>query len=65
MAAAIPIWRVRAEAALPDGVTFVREAVVRPSTDPRRPIVALAWLEGSRFPPPPDATSERRDAGRP
>ncbi len=65
-AASIPVWRVRAQARLPDGVTFVREAVVRPSTDPRRPIVALAWLEGKPFPPPPpDPSSERRDAGRP
>ena len=32
---------------LPDGVTFVREAVLRPSADPRRPVVALL-LAGRR-----------------
>ena len=47
---AVPVWRIHTEATLPDGVTFVREAVVRPMTDPRRPIVALAWTEGARLP---------------
>ena len=28
-----------------DGVTFAREAVVNPSGDMRRPLVALAWLD--------------------
>ena len=27
----VPVWRIRAEVTLPDGVTFVREAVLRPS----------------------------------
>jgi general secretion pathway protein K len=40
-------WRIRATAALGDGVTFVREAVVRPSADMRRPLIVLAWLQGS------------------
>ena len=31
------VWRVRAEAFDADGVTFVREAVVRATADPRRP----------------------------
>jgi general secretion pathway protein K len=39
------IWRVRAVAALPDGVTFAREAVVSPSGDVHRPFIALAWLD--------------------
>ena len=46
----IPVWRVHAEARLPDGVTFVREAVLRPINDVRRPIVALVWTEGARLP---------------
>ena len=41
-------WRIRAEVVMPDGVTFVREAVLRPSTDAERPLIALAWLEPSR-----------------
>ncbi len=45
---AVPVWRIRAEAAMPDGVTFVRDAVLRPSSDPKRPVVALLWQEGSR-----------------
>jgi general secretion pathway protein K len=44
-AGAGPVWRVRAEAKMPDGVTFAREAVVNPSGDMRRPFVALAWLD--------------------
>ena len=40
-----PVWRVRAVATLPDGVTFAREAVINPSGDVRRPFVALAWLD--------------------
>ena len=48
---AVPVWRIRAEAAMPDGVTFVRDAVLRPSPDPKRPVVALLWQEGSRAAP--------------
>jgi general secretion pathway protein K len=44
----VPIWRIRAEATLADGVTFAREAVLRPSPDAQRPLIALAWLEPSR-----------------
>jgi general secretion pathway protein K len=44
----VPVWRVRAQVSLPDGVTFVREAVLRPSPDAQRPLIALAWLEPSR-----------------
>ena len=44
----VPIWRIHAEATSPDGVTFAREAVLRPSPDAQRPLIALAWLEPSR-----------------
>jgi general secretion pathway protein K len=55
-AGAIPVWAIRAEARLPDGVTFVREAVLRPSTDPMRPVVAYVWQDGV-LPPQPDAAA--------
>ena len=48
LAGAGPVWRIRAEATAPDGVTFVREAVVRATADPRRPFYALLWSEGER-----------------
>ena len=48
LAGAGPVWRVRAQATAPDGVTFVREAVVRATADPRRPFYALLWSEGER-----------------
>ena len=48
---AVQIWRIVAEATLPDGVTFVREAVVRPAQDTRRVLVVLAWQEGLRAAP--------------
>jgi general secretion pathway protein K len=44
----VPVWRIHAEASMPDGVTFVREAVLRPSPEAQRPLIALAWLEPSR-----------------
>ena len=47
---AVPVWRLHAEARLPDGVTFVREAVVRQVNDIRRPLVVLAWTEGVPLP---------------
>ncbi len=46
---ALPRWRIHAEAVLPDGVTFVRDAVVTPSSDPRRGLIALLWQEGTPF----------------
>lgn len=62
---AIRTWRIRAEAHAADGVTFVREAVVRPSQDPSRPLVVLAWLEGASAPAAPaDARNENNDAAR-
>jgi len=50
MSGRVPVWRIRADAWLPDGVTFAREAVLRPSNDPARPLIALAWLEPQRAP---------------
>jgi general secretion pathway protein K len=44
---AIAVWRIQAQAVMPDGVTFVRDAVLRPSMDPRRPVIALLWQEGA------------------
>jgi general secretion pathway protein K len=59
---AIPVWRIRTEATMGDGVTFVREAVVRPSLDPRRPMIALLWQQGSRITPFAAATEKPADA---
>ena len=64
MAGAAPVWRIRAEATMPDGVTFVRDAVLRPSVDPRRPMIALLWQEGARTPAPQPPT-ENGDTGAP
>jgi general secretion pathway protein K len=58
----VPVWRVHAEAKLPDGVTFVREAVVRPVSDVRRLIVALVWTEGARLPAAAPPASPARSA---
>ncbi len=54
---ATPVWRIHAEATMADGVTFVRDAVVRPSVDPRRPLIALLWQEGARAPLPEPVTA--------
>ncbi len=51
-AGAVPVWRIRAQATTPDGVTFAREAVVRPSGEPRRPLITLNWADGITQPPP-------------
>ena len=56
----IKVWRIRAEATLPDGVTFVHEAVLRPSPDAMRPLIALAWLEPSRSAAAPPLASNTR-----
>ena len=70
-AGAGPVWRVRAVATLPDGVTFAREAVVSPSGDVRRPLVALAWLDPITSPPSgtnaatPSADDKDKSNGRP
>jgi general secretion pathway protein K len=55
-AGATGVWRIRAQATAADGVTFAREAVVRPSGDPRRPLIALAWLDD--IAPAPAAAAE-------
>jgi len=57
----VPIWRIRAEATMPDGVTFAREAVLRPSPDAQRPLIALAWLEPSRSAAAPSLSSTAPD----
>ena len=62
---AIQTWRIRARASLPDGVTFVREAVLRSSPDPARPLVVLAWLEDASAPAAADARTDDNDAARP
>jgi general secretion pathway protein K len=54
---ASPTWRIRAEVRTADGVTFVREAVVRATPDPRRPYIAMLWGEADR-PVPPAATAD-------
>ena len=41
-----PVWRIHVEATTTDGVTFARDAVVRPQNDPLRPLVVLLWQEG-------------------
>ena len=50
---AVPIYRIHAQATMPDGVTFVRDAVLRLSVDPKRPVIAFLWQEGARSAPPP------------
>jgi general secretion pathway protein K len=55
-AAPINVWRIRAEATAADGVTFVREAVIRPGgEDAQHPVTVLLWQEGDHrlFAPPP------------
>ncbi|MFO1305846.1 MAG: type II secretion system protein GspK [Burkholderiales bacterium] len=47
VAGAVPVWRIRGAARTVDGVTFVREAVIRPSGDARRPLLTLNWREGN------------------
>ena len=47
VAGAVPVWHIRVTATAADGVTFLREAVVRPSGDPRRPLLTLNWREGN------------------
>src|SRR6185369_12855648 len=46
LSAATPVWRIHVEAATPDGVTFARDAVIRPQNDPRQPVAVLLWQEG-------------------
>ncbi len=51
-------WRISVQARVPDGVTFVRDAVVSAQSNPRRPLTVLLWQEGvprPRAEPPPPA----------
>ena len=57
----VPVWRIHAEATMPDGVSFVREAVLRPSPDAQRPLIALAWLEPPRSAAAPTLNSSSSD----
>src|SRR5450755_3469350 len=47
VAATLNLWRIRAEVTTSDGVTFAREAVMRPG-DQRRLLTFLEWKEGDR-----------------
>ena len=60
--AAVPVWRIRAVATMPDGVTFGREAVLQPSPDVRRPLVTLAWLDAPRASPAKSNAPAANDA---
>lgn len=54
-AAQINVWRIRAEATTADGVTYIRDSVVRPGGDLLHPLTILMWQDGDRrlFAPPP------------
>ena len=41
------IASVRSEATMPDGVLFIRDAVVMKAPNPKRPYVFLSWKEGT------------------
>ena len=63
--APVNVWRMRAEVTAPDGVVFVREAVLRPNPDPRRLLTVLAWQEGERTQAPSaDAATASNAANR-
>ena len=53
-ASPVNVWRIRAEVTTADGVSFVREAVIRPGGDTTRPVTTLVWQDGEqrRFAPP-------------
>lgn len=53
--ASINIWRIRVEVTTADGISFIREAVLRPAGDVRHPVTVLLWQEGNvrQFAPPP------------
>ena len=46
VAGSINVWRIRAEVTMADGVSFVREAVVRPGYQ-QRLMTVLEWQEGN------------------
>ena len=61
-AGSINLWRIRAEVTMVDGVSFVREAVIRPG-DARRLLTILEWSEGNGNGPVLRTTAEeQRDA---
>jgi general secretion pathway protein K len=43
---ALNLWRIRAEVTTADGVTFAREAVVRPGAERKRILSIFEWREG-------------------
>jgi general secretion pathway protein K len=45
---ALNLWRIRAEVTTADGVTFAREAVLRPGAERKRILSVLEWREGDR-----------------
>ena len=53
-AAPVNVWRIRAEVTTADGVSFIRDAVIRPGGDTLRPVATLVWQEGDQrqFAPP-------------
>lgn len=42
----VNVWRIRAGVRMPDGVTFIREAVLRPAADGQTAPAILLWTEG-------------------
>jgi general secretion pathway protein K len=48
MGGVLNLWRIRAEVTTADGVTFAREAVIRPGAERRRLLSILEWQEGDR-----------------
>ena len=60
--AASPVWRIHVVARTPDGVTFARDAVLRPLDDARRPLVTLLWQEGHVGPDVRIATATGKSA---
>jgi len=48
VAATLNLWRIRAEVTTADGVTFAREAVIRPGAERRRLLSILEWQESDR-----------------
>jgi general secretion pathway protein K len=47
-APSVNLWRMRAEVTMPDGVTYIREAVIRPGGDQLHPVTVLAWIDGEK-----------------
>jgi general secretion pathway protein K len=66
---ASPVWRIHVLARTSDGVTFARDAVLRPVVDPRRPLITLLWQEGARdaasAPAPTGKSAQENGTGKP